>query len=170
MVRKWKENDFQINGRDLWSKEYWINIDKLIKLIKIYVTHISAHAKDNSHTTLGNQIADKLAKGIEVDEEITITNRSKTYRLKLKLERNPQTGQYQTPQIPKLKLKREGNIFTKVEDEPLQFTPEFVKKTHEQLGHPGQTAMINWFTQRNLAAKIEDIKKGINECNACKNM
>lgn len=120
--------------------------------------------------TLGNQKADKLARGIEVDEEITITDTSETYSLKLKLERNPQTGQYQIPQFPKLRLKREGNILTNAEDEPLRLTPEFIKNIHEQLGHPRQTAMINWFTQRNLAAKIEDINKGINGWNTCKNM
>lgn len=55
-----------------------------------YEKHISAHATDNSTTTLENQRANKLAQA--VSEEIEILDRTKTYSIKLKLTKDEDTN------------------------------------------------------------------------------
>ena len=57
------------------------------------------HATYNYRTTLKNQIAEKLAQGMAVSEEIEIQDRTKTYSIKLKLTKDEDTDQYKIAPI-----------------------------------------------------------------------
>jgi ribonuclease HI len=58
---KWKHTNWQINGKDIWSKEDWIKMDELSQSISIYVTHVDAHTGKGDPTSQHNEKADKLA-------------------------------------------------------------------------------------------------------------
>jgi hypothetical protein len=58
---KWKHTNWQINGKDIWSKEDWIKVDELSQSIGIYVTHVDAHTGRGDPTFQHNKKADKLA-------------------------------------------------------------------------------------------------------------
>lgn len=58
---KWKLTDWKINGKDLWSREAWKELDLISKNIKIYVYHVDAHKKDGKLLSEYNNKVDRLA-------------------------------------------------------------------------------------------------------------
>lgn len=40
---KWKKTNWKINGKGIWSKQDWIDIDNLSQRMKVLVTHVDAH-------------------------------------------------------------------------------------------------------------------------------
>jgi hypothetical protein len=58
---KWKHTNWQINGKDIWSKEDWIKMDELSQSISIYMTHVDAHTGKGDPTSQHNEKAYKLA-------------------------------------------------------------------------------------------------------------
>lgn len=73
---KWKRNDFKINGKDSWSRKYWKELYKASENIKIHVTCVSAHQKDNTEVMKYNN---------EVDALTGITKATETKRIKIKV-------------------------------------------------------------------------------------
>ena len=60
--QKWAKTDFQINGKAVWSRDYWLELFEASKTVNIYVTHVSAHQKDDSKEATFNNIADRLTR------------------------------------------------------------------------------------------------------------
>ena len=40
---KWKVNDWKINGKGIWSKEFWMELYNVAKEIKVYVYYVDTH-------------------------------------------------------------------------------------------------------------------------------
>lgn len=83
---KWQQSGWLINGKPLWSQDYWIKLYGLSKQIKIYTRQRSCH-RQNTHM-LHNPTADALAKGVTPEDNITIVDKSKSLAINLKLVRN----------------------------------------------------------------------------------
>lgn len=79
------------------------------KKIKIYVIHISAHARDTSDTTLFNNITDRLAKGLDVDESIIITDKTKSIHMTMTIKEDGDGKPY-IEQLPKLIIKKQKMV------------------------------------------------------------
>lgn len=60
--QKWAKTAFKINGEVVWSRDYWSELFEPSKTINTYVTHVSAHQKDDSEETTFNNIADRLTR------------------------------------------------------------------------------------------------------------
>lgn len=58
---KWRLTDWKINGKDIWSKEAWKELDEIAKTVKIIVFHVVAHTKKQGKMYVNNDIVDKLA-------------------------------------------------------------------------------------------------------------
>jgi ribonuclease HI len=58
---KWKYTNWQINGKDIWSKEEWIKMNELSQSISIYMTHVDVHTGRGDPASQHNEKADKLA-------------------------------------------------------------------------------------------------------------
>jgi hypothetical protein len=58
---KWKHINWQVNGKDIWSKEDWIEMVELFQSISIYMTHADAHTGKDDPTSQHNEKAEKLA-------------------------------------------------------------------------------------------------------------
>ena len=59
--KKWKLTEWKINGKDLWSKEAWMEIAEVSKEIRIKVYHVCAHQNKDDLQTKYNNEADRLA-------------------------------------------------------------------------------------------------------------
>ena len=58
---KWKQNNWKIAGKDIWSKEAWIEMAEATKTMKIIVFHVDAHTGKTDEMHKYNDTVDKLA-------------------------------------------------------------------------------------------------------------
>ncbi|XP_052602440.1 uncharacterized protein LOC128115609 [Peromyscus californicus insignis] len=144
---KWRNNGWKINGKDIWSKAAWQELDAASRLIKIIVYHVDAHTKKQDETSKNNEVVDKLASALSIKLKGT-----------WKANINPETG--------KGKIQREW-IQVRPSTKDIPISTEEILKIHEQLGHIGTHALKSWFDKRNLKITWQTIKKAINSCNNC---
>ncbi|XP_059120184.1 uncharacterized protein LOC131911818 [Peromyscus eremicus] len=144
---KWRNNGWKINGKDIWSKAAWQELDAASRLIKIIVYHVDAHTKKQDETNKNNEVVDKLASALSI-------------KLKgaWKANIDPETG--------KGKIQREW-IQVRPSTKDIPISTEEILKIHEQLGHIGTHALKSWFDKRNLKITWQTIRKAINSCNNC---
>ena len=142
---KWKQNNWKIAGKDIWSKEAWIKTTEAAKMMKIIVFHVDAHTGKTDEMHKYNDTVDKLA--------------AAAIKLKAIYKTIPQEGN-------KIKIKRD---WIKISNPDLtkEVHPQEILKLHEELGHMGTHALKQWFDQRNIKSSWSQIKSVIKFCNNC---
>lgn len=61
---KWKQPDWKINGKDIWSKEAWKELDEISNKVKILVYHVDAHTNKQDLVSEHNRTVDRLAAAV----------------------------------------------------------------------------------------------------------
>jgi hypothetical protein len=181
---KWKQTNWQINGKDICSKKDWIKMDKLSQSISIFVTHVDAPTGKGDPTSQHNEKADKLAALMitrntpwqmkeSTDHSVTLyrkDNREDPWCVhkqegpKMTLKRGPRTRVIRDK--PKwTKTNTFGNYKTEqIKQQKLKIcTPSIqeLRGLHKALGHCGTHALFTWGQLRNIDLSWTKCKQAV---------
>jgi ribonuclease HI len=186
---KWKHTNWQINGKDIWSKEDWIKMDEFSQSISIYVTHVDAHTGKGDPTSQHNKKADKLAALMitrnipwqvkeSTDYSVTLyrkDNQADLWHvhkegLKMTLKRGSRSRVIQNK--PKwTKTNTFGNCKAEqIKQQKLKIctpTMQELRDLHKALGHCGTHTLFTWGQLKNIDLSWTICKQAVENCTDC---
>ncbi|XP_053567042.1 uncharacterized protein LOC128656897 [Bombina bombina] len=65
----WERKDYQIYSKEVWGKQIWQELSKLVREKTVTIYHVDAHTNQDSLEQLFNSIADEAAKVSTVESE-----------------------------------------------------------------------------------------------------
>lgn len=139
---KWKRTNWAINGKDIWSKEAWQELDEMSREVKIIVYRVGAHTGKQDETSENNEIMDKSATALFLKRE-------------WKAE----------PQGDKLKI--DGIWKPLKPTTELDIPNSEILELRTSVGHIGTHGLYRWFTKRNIKVTWNKVNQAIRICEEC---
>ena len=159
LVSKMGQTDLKINGKNVWSRDYWKELYESSKKINIW-NIMSFFIKNMTLETILNNIADKLTRG-----EIRKGNFSK---VKENVFLNLRTMRFIQPRCHQVfLLKRWANILENQERTCREVPPGGMLDLHKALGHSGtQACRIQLGRERELEGLLAE-RRAVQTCEGC---
>jgi hypothetical protein len=124
---KWKMNDWETNGKDIWSKEFWMKLYNIVKEVKVNIYRVNVHTNKEGDQYRHNGTVDIFTS------------------LAIRLKQNWKAEQIYSN---KLRFKAEWKpIPTRAFETDI--TTEEVLKIHETL-EMQEHVIFHWFQSRNF--------------------